>query len=247
MDKDKKIFLGIILLLLVFMIFVGVIAFRDKKLEDDNNKTTSVNKEAVEFKEEYESLNGVVNENNGKKTKELSISTTNPVDILTEEETISLLEDGTGILYLGFPECPWCRSMLPVLLQTLDNVNIDKLYYLNIYEIRSVLELNEKNKVEVVREGKDSYYKMLELMDDVLEPYYLTGKNDKKIDTKEKRIYAPTVVAIKDGKIKGIHVSTVDSQKDPYENLTKEQEEELSQIFVDLISEVYDVSCGEAC
>jgi len=246
MDKDKKIFLGIILLLLVFMVFVGIIAFRDKKIEDDN-KPTSVSEDAIKFKEEYESLNGVVNESNGKKTKELSISTTNPVDILTEEETISLLEDGTGILYLGFPECPWCRSMLPVLLNTLDNTSIDKLYYLNIYELRSVLELNKKNKVEVVRKGTDSYYKMLELMDEYLEPYYLTSEDDKKIDTKEKRIYAPTVVAIKDGEIKGIHVSTIDSQKDPYKNLTKKQENELSSIFMDLINEVYDVSCDEAC
>jgi len=246
MDKDKKIFLGIILLLLVFMVFVGIIAFRDKKIEDDN-KPTSVSEDAIKFKEEYESLNGVVNESNGKKTKELSISTTNPVDILTEEETISLLEDGTGILYLGFPECPWCRSMLPVLLNTLDNTSIDKLYYLNIYELRSVLELNKKNKVEVVRKGTDSYYKMLELMDEYLEPYYLTSEDDKKIDTKEKRIYAPTVVAIKDGEIKGIHVSTIDSQKDPYKDLTKKQENELSSIFMDLINEVYDVSCDEAC
>lgn len=246
MDRDKKIFLGIILLLLVFMIFVGVLVFRDKKNQDDS-KTTSVNQDAISFKEEYESLNGVVNESNGKKTKELSISTINPVDILTEEETISLLEDGTGILYLGFPECPWCRSMLPVLLQTLDNANVDKLYYLNIYEIRSVLELNEKNKVEVVREGTDSYYKMLELMDEYLEPYYLTSEDDKEIDTKEKRIYAPTVVAIKDGEIKGIHVATVDSQKDPYKDLTNDQKSELSNIFMDLINEVYDVSCDEAC
>jgi len=246
MDKDKKIFLGIILLLLVFMVFVGIIAFRDKKIEDDN-KPTSVSEDAIKFKEEYESLNGVVNESNGKKTKELSISTTNPDDKLTEEETISLLEDGTGILYLGFPECPWCRSMLPVLLNTLDNTSIDKLYYLNIYELRSVLELNKKNKVEVVRKGTDSYYKMLELMDEYLEPYYLTSEDDKKIDTKEKRIYAPTVVAIKDGEIKGIHVSTIDSQKDPYKNLTKKQENELSSIFMDLINEVYDVSCDEAC
>ena len=142
MDRDKKIFLGIVLLLLVFMIFVGIIVFKEKR------ETSNVdNTEAIIFKNEYETLNNMVNENNGKSYKELIISSNNPVDILSEEETISLLESGTGVLYLGFPECPWCRSMLPVLLQTLDNMNIDKLYYFNIKDKRDTLTLNSKNKV----------------------------------------------------------------------------------------------------
>lgn len=242
MDKDKKLFLGIILLLLAFMIFVGILAFKDKK-----NGIDTVNTDAINFKNEYEALNNIVNESNGKTNKELSISSDNPVEILTEEETVALLENGTGLIYMGFPECPWCRSMLPVLLQTLDNMNIDKLYYLNISDIRDTLTLNDKNKVEVTEEGTASYYKMLELMDEVLEPYYLTNAKGKQVDTKEKRIYAPTVVAVKSGEIVGIHVSTVESQIDPYESLTTEQEEELSNIFVELINKVYDVNCDEAC
>lgn len=239
MHRERKILLGIIALIVVFAVGIGVFIYTDK----DN--TTTDNKEAITFKEEYESLNN--KEKNDKIYKELTISEENPVDILTEDETIKLLENGTGILYLGFPECPWCRSMLPVLLQTLDNMNIDKLYYLNILDIRSTFTLNEKNKLEVTREGSEGYYKMLEIMDDVLENYYLTTENGKKVNTKEKRIYAPTVVAIKDGKILDIHVSTVESQTDPYESLTKEQEEELSNIFVEMINKVYDVNCDEAC
>ena len=33
MDKDRKMFIGIILLLFVFMILIGIIAFQDKKEE----------------------------------------------------------------------------------------------------------------------------------------------------------------------------------------------------------------------
>lgn len=239
MHKERKILLGIIAIIVVFAVGIGVFIYMDR----DN--TTTDNREAITFKEEYESLNN--KEGYGKTYKELIISSENPVDILTEDETIDLLENGTGILYLGFPECPWCRSMLPVLLQTLDNMNIDKLYYLNILDIRSTFKLNEKNKLELTREGSEGYYKMLEIMDEVLEKYYLTTESGKKVDTKEKRIYAPTVVAIKDGKIIDIHVSTVESQTDPYEALTTEQEEELSNIFVEMISKVYDVNCDEAC
>ena len=239
MHKERKILLGIIALIVIFAVCIGIFVYMDR----DN--LTAENKEAIQFKEEYESLNNV--EKYGNVYKELTIASDNQVDILTEDETVKLLESGTGILYLGFPECPWCRSMLPVLLQTMDNMNIDKLYYLNILDLRSTFELNEKNKAVVTREGSEGYYKMLELMDDYLDDYYLTTEDGKKVKTNEKRIYAPTVVAIKDGKIKGIHVSTVDSQTNPYESLTKEQEEELSNIFIDLINEVYDLNCDEAC
>lgn len=241
MDKDKKMLVSILLLLFVFMIFIGLIAFRDKKEE------SVVNSDAINFKNEYESLNNVVRDKDGRTIKEISISTNNPVDIVTEEEAIALLESGTGILYFGFPDCPWCRSMLPVLLSTLDNMNIDRLSYLNVKSIRDTLALGEKNKVEVKEEGTKGYYRLLELMDSVLDPYYLTNEDGKKIDTKEKRLYAPTVVAVKEGKIVDIHVGTVESQASGYDELTKEQQEELQNRFMELVRKVYDVDCDEAC
>lgn len=241
MDKDKKMLVSILLLLFVFMIFIGLIAFRDKKEEN------VVNSDAISFKNEYEALNNVVRDKDGKTIKEISISTNNPVDIVTEEEAVSLLESGTGILYFGFPDCPWCRSMLPVLLSTLDNMNIDRLSYLNVKNIRDTLALGEKNKVEVKEEGTKGYYKILELMDGVLEPYYLTSEDGKKIDTKEKRLYAPTIVAVKEGKIVDIHVGTVESQASGYDDLSKEQQEELQNRFMELVRKVYSVDCDEAC
>ena len=241
MDKDRKMFLGILLLLFTFMILIGIIAFRDKKEE------SVMNSDSISFKNEYESLNNVVREKDGRTIKEISIDDNNPVDILTEEEAIALLESGTGILYFGFPDCPWCRNMLPVLLQTLKNMSIERMYYLNIGSIRDTLALGEKNKVEVKEEGTKGYYKILELMDEVLDPYYLISEDDKKIDTKEKRLMAPTVVAIKDGKIVDIHVGTVESQENGYDDLSIEQQEELQNRFMELIRKVYQVDCDESC
>ncbi len=241
MDKDRKMFLGILLLLFTFMIMIGVIAFRDKKEE------SVINSDAISFKNEYESLNNVVREKDGRTIKEISIESNNPVDILSEEEAISLLESGTGVLYFGFSDCPWCRSMLPVLLKTLNNMSIDRLYYLNVKNMRDTLSLGEKNKVEVKEEGTKGYYKILELLDDVLEPYYLMSEDGKKIDTKEKRLMAPTVVAIKDGKVVDIHVGTVESHESGYDDLTTEQQEELQNRFMELIRKVYNVDCDESC
>ena len=32
-------------------------------------------------------------------------------------EIIKILEGGTGIVYFGFPECPWCQAYVPLYLQ----------------------------------------------------------------------------------------------------------------------------------
>ncbi len=241
MDKDRKMFLGIILLLLFFMVFVGTRAFKDKKEENPKNS------DALIFKKEYESLNNVVREKDGKTIKEIAISQNNPVEIVTEEKAISLLESGTGILYFGFPDCPWCRSMLPILLSTLDNMSISKLYYLNVANIRDTLALNEKGKPEVKVEGTKGYKRILELLDEELSPYYLTNDEGKQVDTKEKRLYAPTVAGFKDGKVVAFHEGTVESQKSGYDDLTEEEKKELSTIFENLINQVYDTNCDEAC
>lgn len=242
MEKDKKLFLGIIFVLIAFVIFVSVLAFQEKK-----EKMGNVSTDAFTFKKEYESLNNMVHENNGKTMKELTIASDNPVTIVGEEKAVALLENGTGILYMGFSDCPWCRTMVPVLLQSLAALHIDQLYYLNIQEIRDVLVLNDKNKVETIKEGTESYYKMLEIMDSVLEPYYLETENGKKIDTKEKRIYAPAVIGFKDGEIVGAHLGTVESYTDPYQDLTKEQQIELTDSYKELIRRVYDIECDDAC
>ena len=141
MDKDKKIFLGIILLLFSFMLFVGMLAFREKKEEE------TVLTDAILFKNEYEALNNTISEKTGGKMQELSISSTNPVQILNEEKVLQVLKNGTGILYFGFAECPWCRNLLPVLLESLERLSIERLYYLNISTIRDTLFIDANQQV----------------------------------------------------------------------------------------------------
>lgn len=238
---DKKIILGIIAILLGLASFIGVLAFKKE------NAKTILTDDQVKFKETYEALNGLIREKDGKKIKTISIKDNNPVDILTEDEVIDVLENKTGIIYFGFEDCPWCRTMLPVLLNSLENAGIENLYYLNIKDIRSTLSLDSKNKVQVDKEGTSGYYKILELLDEYLTTYTLTTSKGKEVKTGEKRLYAPTVVFVKNGKVVGIHEGTVESQTDSYEELTQEQSEELSNIYLNLIEKVYDINCHEAC
>lgn len=52
------------------------------------------------------------------------------------DEIINILKYGTGVVYLGFPECPWCQAYVKYLNDTAKEVGIEKIYYFNILEDR---------------------------------------------------------------------------------------------------------------
>ena len=57
----------------------------------------------------------IVNKNfvktdNEKFSDEYGITTDNVFVYRTQDEILKILQHGTGIVYLGFPECPWCKA-----------------------------------------------------------------------------------------------------------------------------------------
>lgn len=193
--KDKK--LLIYLIAVIILIFGGVIlSFFDK----EQNQT---NEDALRFKNEYEALNGSI---------PMTISETNPIKYLDFTEVVQMLTTGTGVIYFGFPSCPWCRNIIPVLFDTADKNNWDTIYYVNPRELKS----NEKN-----------YNKLLEILSD-----YLRESDGKKV------LYVPDVYFVKNGTIVGHHLSTVESQTDPTVSLNGEQVQELSNIYQSLFDKI---------
>ena len=196
--------------------------------------SVSVKKEdsdEVKFKQEYESLNGKSNDKD-KVYKTIDISANNGIKYVDAKEVIDILSSKSGVIYFGFPECPWCRNAIGVLLSARKEAKLDKIYYYNALKIRDVKHLDDANNVVEDKKGTEEYYKILELLGDKAEVYQ--GLNDDSI----KRLYFPTVVFVKDGKVLSIHSSTVDSQKDPYDSLSKSQKKELKKIYVDGMREV---------
>ena len=196
--------------------------------------SVSVKKEdsdEVKFKQEYESLNGKSNDKD-KVYKTIDISANNGIKYVGAKEVIDILSSKSGVIYFGFPECPWCRNAIGVLLSARKQAKLDKIYYYNALKIRDTKHLDDANNVVEDKKGTEEYYKILELLGDKAEVYQ--GLNDDSI----KRLYFPTVVFVKDGKVLSIHSSTVDSQKDPYDSLSKSQKKELKKIYVDGMKEV---------
>lgn len=148
-----------IIAVIIVLGFLGLISFYYLNL----TKVTDASK----FKEEYS-----------------NVSEDNVFVYRTDKEIIDILKHGTGIVYLGFPECPWCQAYVSYLDEVAKETKIEKIYYLNILEIR-------KNNTR-------EYQEIVSLLDNYLS-YDEEGK---------KRIYVPAIVAVKEGKIIGFDDET---------------------------------------
>lgn len=194
MNKKK---LMVVIDILLGAILVGVMTFGIYQyLKSDGEK----------FKAEYEALN---NEN-----VNINISKNNPIKYVTLDEVFDIIQNKTGVIYFGFPGCPWCRNMIPVLFEAAKNNNIDTIYYFNPRNVK--------------KSDNDEYNKLKEILNE-----YLSED-----ETGQKVLYVPDVYFIKDGKIVGHHLGTVDSQEDPTISLTEEEKNELLDIFNELFEKI---------
>lgn len=193
MNKKK---LMVVIDILLGAILVGIMTFGIYQyLKSDGEK----------FKAEYEALN---NEN-----VNINISKNNPIKYVTLDEVFDIIQNKTGVIYFGFPGCPWCRNMIPVLFEAAKNNNIDTIYYFNPRDIR--------------KSDNEDYNKLKEILNE-----YLSEDENGQV------LYVPDVYFIKDGKIVGHHLGTVDSQEDPTISLTDEEKNELLDIFNELFEKI---------
>ncbi len=152
--KNKKIILiSSIVFILLITLLVLFLVFKKNKI----NK--NIDEEKIKFAEEY------------KTTKD------NVFTYRTINEVNKILKTDTGLIFLGFPKCPWCRGYVPIINEVAKKEGLEKIYYFNIYEDR-------KNNTE-------EYQEMVKLLKRFL-------RND---DEGNERIYAPSLITVKNGKI----------------------------------------------
>lgn len=204
--------------------------------------------DAEKFKQEYESVNGESN-TSGNDYRVLSISENNPFIYKEASDIVDAIKnEETFVVYFGFKTCPWCRSILPTLINVSKDLNLKKIYYVDILDIRDTLGLDDDGKVITTKEGTKGYYDLLEALDNVLADYSLTN-DGKAVKTNEKRIYAPNVVAIVKGKAVSLTTGISKLQTDSYMELTEEMikdtYEQLDKVLRDVVDA--DLSCDEGC
>ena len=238
--KNKKKILIIIPLIVVAIILILGLYFvtRTKKTSD-----------AIKFKKEYETLNNTKTES-GKTIRSITISSSNPIIYKTEDEIVEMINNKeTFIVYFGFPSCPWCRSVLPNLLEAAKDLKLEKLYYVNVLDIRDKIEY-KNGKLETTKRGSEGYYELLKLLDNVLSDYSITDDKGNEISAGEKRIYAPNVVGIVSGKAEKLTEGISKKQTDAYMKLTRVMNKESYNDFkcvIKCVQEEPKVCSSKAC
>ena len=222
MNKKAKVITGVVVA--IILIIMGYFMFPKK----DNEPSYTITNDSLKFKEEYESLNGKDN-GNGKNYLSIDIKSYNPISYSNYEEIFDILDKGTGVIYLGFPECPWCRNLVPVLVDSALEEKVSPIYYLNISGDRNTLSLTKKGKIKTEKKGTEDYLKLVDILKDYLPVY--DGLKDDSI----KRIYLPTVIFVKDGKVLGLEETLESYSKrvdgNPYLEMNDSEKEEFKQIL----------------
>jgi len=137
------------------------------------------------------------------------------------DEVISMLKHGTGVVYLGFPECPWCQTYVKYLNEVAKEVGVDKIYYYNI--------LNDRTN------NTEEYQEIVSLLAEYLQ-YDDEGHS---------RIYVPNVSFHVSGKIIGNDCETSKDTKGfekPEDYWTEEEVTGLKNILTTYMEEVYNSS-----
>ncbi len=177
MQKNRK-YLIIGSLALIVLTLVTVFVF---------NKINNYSVDGHNFKREYEALNKELDEDGNKKYYQLSIKKDAPVTYLNYDELEKFLDNGTGVLYIGRPGCPWCRVLIPGLFDFAKENDIKILYY-NIEEDR-----NENNI---------KYKEILNRLDEYLPVDTVTQKEDEEgFNPLLKRVVLPHIFFLNKGTV----------------------------------------------
>ena len=173
------------------------------------NRKDNIIKDSMKFSKEYK-----------------EVSKNNVFEYKNINEMIKIMENGTGVVYLGFPECKWCQAYVKYLDEVSKEVGIEKIYYFNIFEDR-------KNNTK-------EYQKIVSILDS-----YLQYDNEG-----NKRVYVPNVSFHINGEVIGVDFETsLDTHdlKDPKDYWTEEEVKDLKKNLKELMNKVYEKqsSCTE--
>lgn len=192
--------------------------------------------DAKQFKEEYESYNGKIRAKNNMENRTISIDEDNPFVYINSDELIKKIEGKEDFfLYLGSPECPWCRSNIEMAIEVGKENDIDTIYYLNIWDengqeiFRDLYDVVNGKVVQKV-EGDPNYYKFIEYFDKYLDDYILSD-GDNQIDVNEKRVYIPLYMHISNGDVIEMTTGQAESQTDGYMELSDIVKQEQKKLF----------------
>lgn len=196
--KDKQNLLIIGLIIIIILLIFTIVKAKDNKEE--------VELDNIKFAKEY-----------------TQVGEDNLYVYRTNEEIIKILENGSGAVLIGFPECPWCQRYAVYLNEVAKDLDYEKIYYYNVLEDR-------KNNTE-------EYKKIVSLIEEHLQ-YDEEGN---------KKIYVPAVIALNNGEIVGFDDETAWDTKGfekPEEYWNEEEVTSLKTKLNDMLTKSHPNMCS---
>lgn len=197
-DKKKRIVFidGVILLILLFILFIV--------FNRDGSVFVGVdNPDGVKIINKYEELNDIETDD-GRRYPKVDISSNNKFVYTNINEILNVFNnDDSAVIYFSYPSCLYCRTAIQVLHDTAKDMEIDKIYYMDV-----------ENRV-------DGYDKLLDILGDK----FVNNENN----TRE--IFSPLVIFVANGDIVSYRKGTLFSQETPYIALDQSQIDGLSEIY----------------
>lgn len=128
-NKKNILLIGLPICILIIII-VSLILLINK----DNSKEIN-NPDGIRFKEEYEKLNNIKDEE-GNNYPEVTISSNNIIKYSYEQEIVNIFNNKEdAVVYFGYPTCNYCRSSIEILLNTAKDSKLDTIYYIDTKKI----------------------------------------------------------------------------------------------------------------
>lgn len=222
-NKVLYIIIGICVLLVIGLCIFLVINHKEEVLSD-----------AEKFKQEFEQYNGLTYEDTNDKLIDVEIPNNNPFVYKTGKEIVEIMQSEDAYILFGYASCPLTRAAIEVLIETAKEENIDKIYYVDIKNMRDEYVPGEGIIPEQTKEGTEAYYEILNIFGSKLDKYYVASDDNFYLfDTGVTRLLSPTLVTVSKGKVISMHAELTDDYEENSE-LTEEEKEELSKDYKDV-------------
>ncbi|MCL1991104.1 MAG: hypothetical protein FWG67_09475 [Defluviitaleaceae bacterium] len=154
---------------------------------------------------------------------------------VTMYEALQLIEDPSfdGMLYFGFPTCPWCQAAVPVIHEASQEVGVDIFYVSRRHDLRADewLEWDELMAWWLYEQTEDMRWIYLDE----------TGSETTEVTNEPLRpnIFVPHVVHVRNQTVIDQHRGTFEGHDAPNDpGLTEEAHETLLRIYRNMFSHV---------
>ena len=139
---------------------------------------------------------------------------------LSMEEALQFFEDQkTGIMYFGFPDCPWCNDVVPILEKVSKKMN-EPVYYVR------------------TRKGKKDNYDRLYTEKQRKHLTKYVGSYMSQNEEGTLSLYVPLVVSIDQGVCTSGHVGTVEGHDAHKREIKKSEIQEVYDIFIEMFKKI---------